>query len=118
MKDIFIEDVVNWRHEGLSTTAIKAKLTPHDLSDEERRIIMMEAEELFLKELERPEKAPPQSKLLVKSLVLFLMLGMMVLMFFDHAYLGFGGLVLLWLALKKSNILGKQKRGPIVFDKQ
>ena len=101
----------------MSTKAIKANLALHGLGDEEIRIIMMEAEELFLQELERPEKAPPQSRLLIKSLILFLMLSIMVLMFFDHAILGFGGLILLWIAMKRSNILGKQKRGPSVFDK-
>lgn len=112
-----MEDVVEWRHEGMSTKAIKAKLALHDLSETEIRIIMMEAEELFLQELDRPEKAPPQSRLLIKSLILFLMLSIMVMMFFDHAILGFGGLILLWLVMKRSNILGKQKRGPSVFDK-
>lgn len=100
-KNELIEVCLQKRHERAESQDLQSFLNSHNLSETESSEIIRKSDHLYLSDIRKNPPQAPKQRTFFPMLVLFGLLALMLMVFFDYYQAGIVGLILVWLSLRK-----------------
>jgi len=100
-KNELIEGCLQKRHEGAENQDLQNFLSSYNLSKVEASEIIRKSDQLYLSDIRKNPPQAPKQRIFFPMLVLFGLLALMVMVFFDYYQAGIIVLILVWLSLRK-----------------
>lgn len=100
-KNELIEACLQKRHEGTESQGLQRFLSEQGLSELECSEIIRKSDHLYLSDIRKNPPKTAKQRVFFPMLVLFGLLALMVMVFFDYYQVGIVVLILVWLSLRK-----------------